>query len=385
MIDRDELITLAGDLIRLPSVLGGEGAVAERVVEEMRRLEFSSAGIDGIGNAVGVVMGETDGPTILFDAHMDTVDVMPRRDWSVDPFGGHVDRGRIWGRGAADMKGSLAAMVHAAGGLDRSRLAGRIVVVGSVEEERIEGAALRSVCERFSPDVVVIGEASDLRLVRGGRGRAELVIETAGKPAHASTPDRGVSAVALMMEVARAVEALPLSRHPFVGDGVMCLTDIISDPYPAHSVVPSGCRATFERRLVPGETLEAVMEELHGVCAGVGAATTRIELARAELRTWTGHSLDEAKWLPPWELAPEHEAVQAAASALQAIGIEARPSAYQFCTNAAYSAGVAGIPTLGFGPGREELAHIVDEWLAVDELVAACRGFAALAGALSRL
>ena len=379
------LVEFASALIQRPSVLGGEGAVAEAVVEEMERLGYSEAGIDEIGNAVGVIEGVEPGPTILFDAHMDTVDVVPRGAWSVDPFAGAVGSGRLWGRGASDMKGSLAAMVHGIATLDRDGLPGRVVVVGSVEEERIEGAALAPVCERFAPDTVVIGEASDLRLVRAGRGRAELVFETAGRPAHASTPDQGLSAVTLMMDVVREIESIPGATHPFVGRGVTCLTDIISVPYPAHSVVPSGCRATIERRLVPGETFEGVVEELHGACADAGAADCRIELARAELHTWTGYPLDRSKWLAPWELPQDHPVVAAGLDALGTAGIEASLGSYQFCTNAAYTAGEARIPTLGFGPGREDLAHIVDEWVSVAQLESAGRGYRALAEALTAL
>lgn len=382
MSDSEALVTFASDLIRIPSVLGDEGAMAARVAEELKRLEADEVEIDEVGNVIGVFEGELDGPTLLLDAHMDTVDAIPRDAWSVDPFGGLVGEGRLWGRGACDMKGSLAAMVYAAGRLERTRFGGRLVVVGSVEEERIEGGALRHVCRRFEPDVVIIGEASDLQLVRAGRGRAELVFETVGRPAHASTPSLGLHAVHRLIEVVREIESLPKRCHPFVGEGVMCLTDIISEPYPAHSVVPSGCRATYERRLVPGETRDGVMAEMLGACERAGAADTKVELARAQLETWTGFPIDEVKWLPPWELAQEHEVVQTALGALVAAGIASQPAAYRFCTNASYTAGVAGIPTLGLGPGREEFAHVVDEHLEIDQLTMAYQGYRVLAEAL---
>lgn len=380
--EQQSVVDFTRDLVRIPSVLGDEGGVAERVLAEMRFLDFDRVELDDTGNAVGVVEGAADGPTLLFDAHMDTVDVHPREAWSRDPFGAELADGRIWGRGSSDMKGALAAMVHAAGRLDREGLAGRVVVSASVSEEQIEGAALRAVMQRYGADMVVIGEASGLDLVRAGRGRAEFVFRTRGTPSHASTPEQGRNAVHLMRAVVEQVEALEMPEDPFVGRGVMCLTDIISIPYPAHSVVPSGCRATYERRLLPGETREQVTEELQAAARRAGVPEISIDLARTDVTTYTGIRWEEPKWFAPWELAEDHELVQGALAGLRAAGLEPATRAYRFCTNAAYSAGYAGVPTIGFGPSDEHMAHIVDEFLEIDQLLGAARGYRAIAEAL---
>ena len=170
----DALVEFAAVLVQTPSVLGNEAEVATAVSTEMERLGYDEVAIDSTGNAVGVVQGALEGPTILFDAHMDTVDVEPRESWSRDPFSGAVQDGKLYGRGSSDMKGALAAMVYAAARLDRSRMAGRVVVSASVGEEIVEGLALKRVMDRHRPDYVVIGESSDLNLVRAGRGRAEF-------------------------------------------------------------------------------------------------------------------------------------------------------------------------------------------------------------------
>lgn len=377
------LVDFACALVRTPSVLGDEGPMAERVAAEMRRLDYDQVEIDAAGNAVGVVSGTAGSgagtATLLLDAHMDTVDVVPREEWSHDPFGGEIDLGRIWGRGSSDMKGALAAMVHAAGRLDRSRLRGEVVVSASVGEELIEGAALRSVMERHEPDAVIVGESTDLALARAGRGRAEFVLETRGRPAHTSTPRQGINAVHRMIDVIHALEALEMPEHPFVGRGVMCLSDIISVPYPSHSVVPSGCRATYERRLVPGESRASVLRELRNACDRAGVPETHIELADAEYTSYTGVEWNEPKWFPPWELPADHELVTLSLEGLRGIGQQPTLCSYDFCTNAAYSAGVAGVPTLGYGPSREELAHVVDEYLEIDDLLAVAAGYAAIA------
>ncbi len=378
----DALINFTRDLVRIPSVLGDEHRVAERVLAEMRFLSFDEADLDEAGNAVGVRIGAGDGPTLLFDAHMDTVDVMPRHEWKHDPFGGEIADGKLYGRGSSDMKGALAAMTHAVGGLDREAFAGRIVVSASVGEELIEGAALRAVMQRQGADFVVIGEASNLDLVRAGRGRAELVVTTRGRPAHASSPDRGINAVHMMRDVIAEIETIPMGSDSFVGAGVMCLTDIISTPYPAHSVVPSACRATYERRLLPGETQEEMISAMHDACARAGHPDTAIDLAVTDYTTYTGVHWAHAKWFAPWQFDEDSEIVRGALAGLRAAGLDPDLASYQFCTNGAYSAGYAGIPTIGFGPSHEALAHVVDEYIEIDQLVAARRGYAGIATSL---
>lgn len=376
------LIDFTCALVRLRSVLGDEGHVAEQVSGEMRRLIFDHVQIDGAGNVVGVIRGLQDGPAILLDAHMDTVDVVPEDAWTRDPFGGELVDNRIYGRGSSDMKGALAAMVYAAAGLERSALAGSVIISASVGEESVEGAALRSVMERYEPDFVVIGEASGLDLVRAGRGRAEFTIETIGRPAHASSPEQGVNAVHRMARVIGEIEKIPMPENPFVGRGVLCLTDIVSVPYPAHSVVPSGCRATYERRLLPGEVRATVEAQLLEACARADAPDTMVRLATTDYRTYTGLVWNEPKWFPPWEMSESHALVQGGLRGLRAAGLDPRLTSYQFCTNGAHSAGVAGVPTIGFGPSTEQHAHVVDEFLEVDELLSARNGYAGIISTL---
>ena len=221
--------------------------------------------------------------------------------WQHDPFGAEIEDGFIYGRGAADMKGALAAMIHAAAGVDRSRLRGRVLVTATVMEENLEGAALKAVMDAIPPDFVVIGEATELRLVRGGRGRAEIHLETIGRPAHSSTPHLGRNAVLDMLPVIQAIAKLPLPVDPFLGPGVLALTDIISDPYPAYSVIPSRCRVTYDRRLLAGETAEGVLGEITGL-PGLSEIELRATIAQGEHKTYTGAHVARAE--VPAGLAP---------------------------------------------------------------------------------
>ena len=145
MLDTDRLISFTQDIVRIPSLSGEEAKVARRIEAEMVALGFDSVWTDEVGNVVGVLEGVQPGPTIVFDAHTDTVGVSPGVPWALDPFSGEVREGALHGRGAADMKGALAAMVHGVVGLDRAALKGKAVVSASVMEEVLEGVALEKV------------------------------------------------------------------------------------------------------------------------------------------------------------------------------------------------------------------------------------------------
>ncbi|GIV67553.1 YgeY family selenium metabolism-linked hydrolase [Caldilinea sp.] len=371
------LVAFTQDLVRIPSLSGEEGPAVERVVAEMHRLGFDEVFVDENGSAVGIVNGARPGPTILLDAHIDTVGIAPGSTWTRDPFGAVVEDGYIYGRGAADMKGALAAMVYAVGSLDRSALAGRAVVSATVMEEVLEGIALESVMERVRPDFVVIGEATQLNLNRGGRGRAEIHLETLGVPAHSSSPHLGVNAVHEMIKLIHIVESTPLDSHPLLGPALLALTDIISDPYPAYSVTPSRCRVTYDRRTLPGETPESVLGAILNQPEAQGLRCNAV-IAQGEHRTYTGKVLQAQKFFPAWEFAEEHPFVQMALRGLRTARLNPQLRAYRFCTNAASSAGKLGAPTVGFGPAAEEDAHVVDERLSIAELTAAARGYAGI-------
>jgi len=368
------LIAFAQALVRCPSLSGEEQRITELVTGEMQALGYDQVWVDGYGSAIGVIAGDRPGATLLFDAHTDTVGIAPGISWLHDPFGGEIDRGALYGRGSVDMKGALAAMLHAAASADRSRMAGRVVVSASVLEEYLEGAALHSVMDAVHPDFVLIGEPSDLKLVYGGRGRAEIHLQTIGRPAHSSSPHLGRNAVLDMLRVIAAMERTPMPAHPILGPAVQALTDIISDPYPGVSTVPSRCRATYDRRLLVGETADEILGRIVSD-PSLSDIELRATIARGEHRTYTGALLTGPKFLPAWLLPREHPFVEASLRGLISAGLPAELDVYRFCTNAAYSAGTAGIPTIGFGPGHEGQAHVVDEHLEISALLAAEKGY----------
>ncbi len=376
-MDSEKLIEFTQALFRRPSLSGEETAVAQRVREEMETLGYDRVWIDEYGSVIGVIEGEMPGKTLLFDAHTDTVGVTSGVPWQNDPFGARLKDEAIFGRGSADMKGALAAMVHAAADVDRAGLKGRVVVSASTMEEVLEGVALHAVMDALPPDFVVIGESTNLDLSRGGRGRAEVHLETIGRPSHSSSPHLGRNAVLDMMAVIHAVEQIKLPQDPLLGPAILALTDIISDPYPGHSVIPSICRATYDRRLLPGETGEGVLKAIIDR-PGLKGIQLNAVIGTGHYATYTGKQLACEKFFPAWVYPEDDWFVRQALLGLNNAGLRPKTTAYRFCTNAAYSAGVAGTPTVGFGPATEADAHVIDERLKVDDLVAAARGYAGI-------
>jgi putative selenium metabolism hydrolase len=367
----------ARSFVRIQSLSGQEGAMAQRVSQVMAALGFDRVWGDETGNIIGVIQGQHAGPTLLLDAHMDTVGIASGSPWVHAPFAGDFADGFLYGRGAADMKGALAAMLHAAGRLDRTRVHGRVAVCCSVMEEVMEGYGLQPVMDELKPDFVIIGEATNLGLNRGGRGRAEIHVETHGIPAHSSSPEVGHNAVYDMVTAIQAIQGLQFPTHPLLGPALIALTDIASEPYPGHSVIPSLCRATFDRRLLPGETAAGVLSQITGLPSLRNVDLT-VEIPTGKYLTHTGAEIQGAKFFPAWELDEHHDLVQSALAGLQASGLDPQLGAYRFCTNAAYSAGVAGVPTVGFGPGHEEDAHVIGERLLVTDLERAAAGYQAM-------
>ena len=373
-MDTQALIDFTQRLVRQPSLSGQEEAVIQIVINEMQALGFDKIWVDENGSAIGIIEGVQPGQTLLFDAHCDTVGIAPGSIWTRDPFGGEIIDRWLYGRGAADMKGALAAMVYAAANVDKSKLSGRVVVSASVMEEVFEGGALKTVMDQVDPDYVVIGESSALNLVHGGRGRAEIHLETIGKPSHSSSPHLGVNAVHLMMKVIEAVDQIKLREHPRLGPAIFALTDIISEPYPGYSVIPSRCKATYDRRLLPDETVEDVLNAIKSL-PELKTIPLHTIIAQGEHQAYTGAIVRGMKFFPAWELDAKHPFVENALKGLRTFGLEPQLSAYRFCTNAAYSIGIAGIPTIGFGPGTEADAHVVDERVSLNDLEKATHGY----------
>ena len=378
-------------LIREKSVSGQEAGAAAVLRKAMERLGFDSVSTDENGSVIGRIFGDRPGPRVLFDGHIDTVPVNDPAVWKHPPFGAEKVEDRIYGRGASDMKGAVAAMIPALAAFKEEtggHFPGEVVAAGVVYEELFEGVACRSISRAVEPDFVVIGESTRLNLKTGQRGRAELVVETAGKPAHSANPEKGVNAVKMMLRfLTRLEEGYVPTEQPGLGKGILELTDIISAPYPGSSVVPEKCTATFDRRLLTGETEESVLAPIQALLEAMhaedGNFNGKAYFREQTLPCYTGGSITARRFFPAWKFPDDAPFNLAALRALREAGLHPEVTAYSFCTNGSHYAGERGIRTLGFGPSLENLAHTVDEYITLDQLYGAADGYLALCRALT--
>lgn len=226
---------------------------------------------------------------------------------------------------------------------------------------------------------MVIGEASELNLKIGQRGRAEVVVETFGKPAHSANPQAGINAVYKMAALVEKIRTLTPPVHPVLGLGILELTDIKSSPYPGASVVPEYCRATYDRRLLVGESKDSVIEPIQKVLEEMiqldPEFKARVSYAYGTESCYTGSTIEGERFFPGWVLDESDEFVQCVLSGLKKVGINPTITQYSFCTNGSHYAGEANIPTIGFGPSRENLAHTIDEYIEIGQLTGSVKGY----------
>ena len=377
-------IDLCRRLIETPSESGNEKQAIDLLLNYYSQSGFTHLYVDPYGSLVASFRGKRQGPVLLLDGHIDTVPVPDPAAWSYPPFGAVIDENRLYGRGSSDMKGAVAAMAAAATQFlkaSKGDFAGTLVLAGVVQEEMFEGVAARAISEYCRPDLVIIGEATALKLNIGQRGRAEIKVETFGIPAHSANPEKGKNAVYQMAGIIQQVQKIRPPSHPVLGPGILELTDIKSSPYPGASVVPSHCLSTYDRRLLPGETLEDVLLPLKAVLHQYeeeGNRSPKVTLARGKESCYTGQVIEAERFFPGWLFDEGEWFVQKALQCLKQAGLESRLSYYNFCTNGSHYAGEAGIPTLGFGPSYEEQAHTIDEYIELDQLLGAVRGYRAL-------
>jgi len=377
-----KLVDLCTAMVRIKSLSGEEKQVIDFLKDYFEQVACPDIHIDEYGSLTARFTGNRPGRTVLFDSHVDTVPVPDPQTWSTDPFGGDVTNGRIYGRGTSDMKGALAAAIIAVQSFIEENGAdfpGLIAISAGVHEESFEGIASRLISDRVKPDVVVICEATQLDLVRGQRGRAEIVVETFGKPAHSANPGAGINAVYKMMRLLDGIRSLEVNEHPVMGRGILELTDIKSSPYPGLSVVPDYCRCTFDRRLLVGETGQAVIEPIRALSDGLRVDdpdfNARVSYSEGEDKCYTGETISARRFFPGWLYDETEPFVQSALTGLRTTGLDPDITSYSFCTNGSHFAGEAGIETVGFGPSAENQAHVTDEYIEISQLQQACRGY----------
>ena len=384
--DQTDLVGFLRDLIQTPSPSTQEKPVGERIAAEMKRLDFRNVTIDRIGNVVGWI-GPGKGPLLMFNGHMDTVRVSDPEAWSRKPFGAEIVDGVLYGLGACDMKGGLAAMIYGAkllrdSGMD---LMGDLVVACVVQEEPCEGLGSRVLIEEegIRPDWVVLGEPSGLDVVRGQRGRIEMRLITHGRSAHSACPALGENAIYTAARLLFGLELLAeqLGNDAFLGPGSLAVTDISSSAG-SRNAVPDRCELIIDRRLTLGENETKAIAEVQRVIAREGVRA-EVEVTEYQATSYSGYPCHNREFYPAWVMAEDHPLVRSAVQAVrEELKHRPRVGHWKFSTEGVYTAGVAGIPTVGFGPGDPHHAHTADEHVRLDDVHAAAQVYARLASQL---
>lgn len=378
---REAIIAFMRELVAIPSIMGNIGAVGQRVITEMQRLGFDEARFDRMGNVIGRV---GSGPTVLlYDSHLDTVDVGDRADWGWDPFEGKVEEGVLYARGAGDEKQSTPGMLYGiALARDLGLLDGYTVYYFGNMEEDCDGQCGQVLVEveKIKPDLVVVGEPTEMNIYRGHKGRVELKVTAKGRSAHAASNELGDNAIYKLLPVLQGVRELNHHLHidPFLGQGRITAS-IIQSRSPSLNAVPDECTVYIDRRLTFGETKEEALAQVEALVPHDDQQAVNVEIMQYDTPSYTGFVYPVEKYFPAWALDEEHPLVQAGLRASEALwGGKAKTGKLNFSTNGTYWMGRANIPTIIFAAGIETTAHSLLDQVPLDDLVRATEWYALL-------
>ena len=369
---KKELVEFAQSLVRIKSLSGQEEEIIKFIEKKMIALGYDKVTIDLMGNVVGKIgNGEK---IIMFDSHVDTVEVKDEDKWDIPPFNGDIVNGRLHGRGSVDMKSGAAASIYAAVIAKKlGFVSGKTIYVScSVFEEDCDGENLKHLFKELDikPDYVVICEPSGNKIATGHKGKSQISIKTQGISAHGSAPEKGVNAIYEMAEIIQRVEKTNLELMKKEGVRGTLIISKISSTAASLNAVPSECEVYLDRRMIPGETKNFIKQEIEQLIQGKNATW---EVGTLHRKSWTGLEIKYEPFHLAWEIDLNHELSKVCIAAyLENFGKE--PTGYDFwdfSTNAVTPVSM-GIPTIGFGPGEYKLAHMRNESCKINQILDAC-------------
>lgn len=384
---RDQLVSFCQRLIRTPSPPGEEGEIAQVIAREMQDLGYDDVWTDKAGNVIGVVRGTSPGKRIILNAHMDHVDPGDPSDWPSPPFSAAIRDGCIWGRGALDDKGPLATQVYAAGAIKRSRIdfAGEVYVVGVVMEE-VGGLGTRSLVQDITADFAILGESTGNLLALGHRGCVQVLLRVKGKSVHASVPSLGVNPHYVIARFLLRLENLPMRQSPIFGSSTVAPTIYRCDQS-SGNVIPGEAVLYLDWRNVPEEGKDQIVASLSEIMNDslIPGAKASLEVPESELVSYKGLRMRIPSTFPSYALPADHPLVQESLHALRDLfGPSVGTRYWSFATDGGHLF-EAGIPTIGYAPGDDRLAHTVQEHIEIDAMVQALAGNIAIAKRLGTL
>ncbi|MGC8568881.1 MAG: M20 family metallopeptidase [Nitrososphaeria archaeon] len=362
-------IEILRSLIRIPSVNphkpGGRGEkeISEFIYDELRsngiRVELQQVE-NGRNNVVAFIGGRMNGPVLILNGHMDTVGV---ENMQIDPFSAYEDgEGRIYGRGASDMKGGLAAIIAAAESVvdQEDRIKGRVIISAVVDEEYL-GMGTAKFAEKYRGDAAVVAEPTELKIGVAHKGMVWFRVRTRGKAAHGSVPELGVDAIRMMCSFINVMYSYKFSSfHPLLGSPKIHTSMIEGGS--EWSKVPDTCVLSAERRILPGESWETVRRELEEMA--LMASSGGIQFSG---------DFELVHEFPPLEIDKSHYVVRKLKEATETVlGSSQDLVGLPYWTDGA-TLSRHGTPSTVFGPGSINVAHAPVEYVSSEEVVKASR------------
>ncbi len=369
---KKELVEFTQSLVRIKSLSGQEGEIIKFIEKKMNTLGYDEVAIDSMGNLVGRI--GNGGKAIMFDSHVDTVEVKDEEKWDIPPFSGNIVNGRLHGRGSVDMKSGAAASIYAGAIAKKMGFAsGKTIYVScSVFEEDCDGENLKHLFKElnFKPNYVVICEPSNNKITLGHKGKAQISIKTYGISAHGAAPEKGINAIYEMAEIIQRVEKTNIELMKKDGLKGTLVMSRISSTGASLNAVPYECEVYLDRRMIPGETEDAIKQEIEQLIKGKNATWAVGTLYR---KSWTGMEIKYEPFHLAWKIDLNHELSKVCTAAYhENFGNEpAEYDFWDFSTNAVTPVSM-GIPTIGFGPGEGKLAHMRNESCEVNQILDAC-------------
>lgn len=374
-IQVEELASLTAALVAAggENPPGGEGPTVEALAAQGSawELDVSTEEVEPGRPNLSVVLPGGPGPGLLLLGHTDLVPV--GHGWTVDPRGGTVRDGRLYGRGSTDMLGGLAACLVAMRALRDvgAALSGPVVLAAVVDEEETGKGIRRYLAAGDRREFLgcVVAEPTDLQTVIAARGASYLEIAVHGRAAHSGSPDTGRNAIygctAVVTELEDWHRELAAAAHPLVGPATWSVGLITGGT--GASMVPAECLVVADRRLLPDEDAVTVLRE-------VRERVGRLDLVARGLEVTVDMTMD----MPGFQTAADHPLVRTADTALAQAGGPGRPlSGWSAACDGGFVARDAGVPVVVLGPGSvAEQAHRPDESVGLDELVVAARTYA---------
>jgi len=381
-IDEQHLVSMLGDLIRIPSQNppGEEQRIAKYCAQRCRKIGMDVqllAQEDERNTVIATLSGTKDRPVLLYHAHLDTVPIGDRSRWKFDPLEGHIKNRRIYGRGACDTKNNVASMIHVAEALVRARVSvkGKLVLCFAADEETGGHHGTEYVLNQGylkDVDMVIAGEQTELKVAIAEKGMANLLIRTKGVSAHASrVTDKGINAISKMGKILCAIDEIYLPKlkqrkHRLLGIPT-CNFGVIEGGTKSN-MVAEHCCLHLDCRLLPGQRAEDISKEIEGLIERLHQEDSHLD-ATVELRSES----------PSFEMEENAPLVQQLRKAIEKVkGVDLGITGYYPVSDGRFFA-YRHIPTVVFGSGSSLQAHTTDEYVEIDQVIDSAKILALLA------